>query len=81
MARKCAFTGSGPNTANNRSHSNIKTKRRQLPNLQYRKLWWEEGGTFVSVRLSTRAMRTIDRKGLGPYAAEVGLDLSRYVAG
>lgn len=79
MARKCVFTGKRPNVANNRSHSNIKTKRRQLPNLQHRKLWWEEGSAFVSVRLSTRAMRTIDRKGLQAFAEESGLDLSQYV--
>jgi len=78
MARKCAFTGKRPNVANNVSHSNRKSKKRQLPNLQTRRLWWEEGGRFVRIRLSTRALRTIDKKGLDAYAREVGLDLGRY---
>jgi len=78
MARKCMFTGKRPNVANNVSHSNIKTKKRQLPNLQWRKLWWSEGDTWVRLRLSTRALRTIDKKGLGAFAAEQGIDLSSY---
>ncbi len=77
MSRKCSFTGKRPNVANHVSHSNIKTKKRQLPNLHWRRLWWEEGNRFVRVRLSTRAMRTIDRKGLGVFAAESGLDLGK----
>jgi len=77
MARKCTFTGKRPNVANRVSHSNIKTKKRQLPNLQYRNLWWEEGNRYVRVRVSTRALRTIDKKGLGAFAKEQGIDLAR----
>jgi large subunit ribosomal protein L28 len=77
MARKCVFTGKRPNVANKISHSNRKSKTRQAPNLQKKRLWWEEGNCFIQVRLSTRAMRTIDRKGLQAFADEVGLDLSR----
>ena len=77
MARKCVFTGKRPNVANKISHSNRKSKTRQAPNLQKKRLWWEEGNRFIQVRLSTRAMRTIDRKGLQAFADEVGLDLSR----
>ena len=78
MARKCVFTGKRPNVANKVSHSNIKTKTRQFPNVQWKRLWWDEGGRYVRVKLSTRALRTIDRKGLQSYANEVGLDLSNY---
>ena len=78
MARKCIFTGKRPNTANKVSHSNRKSKKRQFPNLQYKRLWWTEGGRFVRVRLSTRAMRTIDRKGLQVFANECGVDLSKF---
>jgi len=78
MARKCAFTGKRPNTANQVSHSHRKSKKRQLPNIQVKRLWWNEGDTFVKLKLSTRAMRTIDMRGLQEYADEVGLDLSRY---
>lgn len=78
MARKCMFTGKRPNVANKVSHSNIKTKKRQLPNLQKKKFWWEEGGRFVTLRISTRAMRTITKKGLGVFAKEKGIDLNQH---
>jgi large subunit ribosomal protein L28 len=78
MARKCIFTGKRPNVANLVSHSNIKTKSRQIPNLQVKRLWWNEGGRFVTVRLSTRAMRTIDKLGLDVFARQSGVDLTRY---
>ncbi len=76
MARKCIFTGKRPNVANNRSHSNIQTKRRQIPNLQVKRLWWTEGNRFIIVRLTTRAMRSIDKLGLQVYADKAGVDLS-----
>ncbi|MCB9685204.1 MAG: 50S ribosomal protein L28 [Alphaproteobacteria bacterium] len=78
MARRCVLTGKRPNVANRVSHSNIKTLRRQLPNLQAKRLWWEAGQRFVRIRLSTSAMRTIDRKGLDAYATELGIDLSKF---
>lgn len=78
MARKCVFTGKRPNVANKVSHSNRKSKKRQLPNLQAKRLWWEEGARFVRIRLSTSAMRTLNRKGLQAYADEVGIDLNAY---
>lgn len=78
MSRRCVFTGKRPNVANKISHSNRKTKRRQFPNLQYRKIWWDEGGRYVNVRVSTRALRTIDRKGLAAFAKENGVDLSQF---
>jgi len=78
MARKCIFTGKKPNVGNKVSHSHRKSKKRQLPNLQQKRLWWAEGERFVRVRISVRAMRTIDRKGLQAYADDVGLDLSAY---
>jgi large subunit ribosomal protein L28 len=72
------LTGKRPNVANSVSHSHRKTKRRQFPNLQSRRVWWEEGNCYVLLRISTRAMRTIDKKGLGPFAAEMGLDLAKH---
>jgi large subunit ribosomal protein L28 len=78
MARKCLFTGSRPNVANRVSHSNIKTKTRQLPNVQKRRFWWTEGGKWIVLKVSARAMRTIDKKGLQTFADEVGVDLSRF---
>lgn len=78
MSRKCIFTGKKPLVAHHVSHSNIKTKKRQLPNLQKRRFWWAEGNRFVTLRLSTRAMRSIDKKGLDAYAAECGVDLAQF---
>jgi large subunit ribosomal protein L28 len=78
MARKCIFTGKRPNVANKVSHSNIKTKKRQLPNVHTRRIWWPEGERFIRIKLSTRALRTLRRKGLQSYAAEVGIDLNKY---
>lgn len=78
MARKCIFTGKRPNVANGVSHSNIKTKRRQLPNLQKRRFWWAEGNRFVTLKISTRAMRTIDKLGLDVYARQCGVDLAAF---
>ena len=78
MARKCMFTGKRPNAANKVSHSNRKTKKRQLPNIQAKRLWWAEGNSFVRMRLSTTALRTIDKKGLQAFADEAGVDLARF---
>jgi large subunit ribosomal protein L28 len=63
MSRKCELTGVGPTTGNLVSHSNIKTKTRWLPNLQDRKYFLPELGQVLSIRLSTRAIRTIDKQG------------------
>ncbi len=75
MARRCDLTGKQPNTANTVSHSNIKTKRRQFPNLQMRRIWWEEECKFVRLRLSTRALRTLRTKTLGQFLRDEGLEL------
>ena len=63
MARVCEITGKKPAVANNVSHANNKTKRRQLPNLQKKSMLSEILGVMVSLRLSTKAMRTIDKFG------------------
>ena len=78
MARVCTFSGKRPNVANKVSHSNRKSKKRQLPNLQKKRLWWATGDRFITIKVSTSALRTIDKKGLEAYAAETGVDLSRY---
>ena len=73
MARRCDLTGKRPNIANKVSHSNIKTKKRQLPNLQMRRVWYAEETRFVTLKLSTRALRTLRRKTLGEFLREEGL--------
>lgn len=64
MAKKCRITGKGPLVGNNVSHANNKTKRRYLPNLQYKRFWLEDEKRFVRLRVSTRGMRIIDKHGI-----------------
>ncbi|MDH3196768.1 MAG: 50S ribosomal protein L28 [Candidatus Krumholzibacteria bacterium] len=75
MSRKCKLTGKGPMVANHVSHANNRTKRRQLPNLQYKRLYVQELGRFVRLRLSARALRTVNRRGLLAFLRERGLNL------
>ena len=78
MARRCVLTGKRPNVANKVSHSNIKSKKRQIPNLQVKRLWWVEGDRYVQLKLSTAALRTVSKKGLQVFAEECGVDLNKY---
>jgi len=64
MARVCQVTGKAPMVGNNVSHANNKTKRRFLPNLQRRRFWVESENKWVSLRLTTNALRTIDKNGI-----------------
>ena len=64
MAKKCPVTGKGPMVGNNVSHANNKTKRRYLPNLQYKRFWLEDEKRFVRIRVSTRGIRIIDKYGI-----------------
>ncbi len=63
MSRRCEFTGKGVLTGNNVSHANNKTRRRFLPNLQRASLVSDLLGETVRVRLSTRALRTVEKNG------------------
>jgi large subunit ribosomal protein L28 len=71
MARKCVVTGKKPMTGNHVSHANNKTRRRFLPNLQTHRIWVESENRFIKLRLSTRALRTIDKKGIDVVLAEL----------
>jgi len=64
MARVCQLTGKVPVTGNKVSHSNIKTKRRFLPNLQTKRFYLAEEGKWVTLKLSTEGIRTINKRGL-----------------
>jgi large subunit ribosomal protein L28 len=55
----------------------VRTKKLQQVNLQERRLWWAEGQRFVKLRVSTRALKTIQKKGLGAYARELGVNLAK----
>ncbi len=63
MARRCQLTGKGVQSGNNVSHANNKTRRRFLPNLQKKRIWIPEEGRYVTLKISTRALRTLDKKG------------------
>ncbi len=63
MARRCEFTGRGVQAGNNVSHANNRTRRRFLPNLQRASLLSDVLGETVQVRLCTRAIRTVEKRG------------------
>jgi large subunit ribosomal protein L28 len=64
MARVCQVTGKGPMVGNKVSHANNRTKRRFLPNLQYRRFWVESENRFVRLRVSNAGLRVIDKNGI-----------------
>jgi large subunit ribosomal protein L28 len=64
MARVCQVTGKRPISGNKVSHSNIKTKRRFLPNLQTKRFFLAEEDRWVTLKLSSDAIRTINKNGL-----------------
>ena len=64
MARVCQVTGKRPVTGNNVSHAKNRTKRRFLPNLHQHRFWLESEKRFVTLRVSSKGMRIIDKKGI-----------------
>ena len=64
MARVCELTGKRPITGNKVSHSNIKTKRRFLPNLQTKRYFLAEEDKWVTIKISSEGIRTINKNGL-----------------
>jgi large subunit ribosomal protein L28 len=71
MARVCQITGKKPMVGNNVSHANNRTKRRFLPNLQYRRFWVESEKRWISLRISNAGLRLIDKKGIDVVLAEL----------
>ena len=71
MARVCQVTGKGPMVGNNVSHANNRTKRRFLPNLQYRRFWVESENRWVRLRISCAALRLIDKVGIDKIVADL----------
>ncbi len=64
MSQRCQVTGKGPQTGMNVSHSHIRTKKRSLPNLHYKRFWVPSEKRFVRLRLSAHGMRIIDKRGI-----------------
>jgi len=71
MARVCQVTGKKPITGNKVSHSNIKTKRRFLPNLQTKRYFLAEEDKWITLKVSTEAIRTINKNGLKAVVKEL----------
>ncbi len=64
MSRVCQVTGKRPLSGNNVSHAHNKTRRRFLPNLQTRRFWVESESRWVKLRVSSKGLRIIDKKGI-----------------
>mgnify|MGYP003307545999 FL=1 len=71
MSKVCQVTGKRPITGNNVSHAKNRTKRRFLPNLHRHRFWLESEKRFVSLRVSSKGMRIIDKKGIETIIAEL----------
>ena len=71
MARVCQVTGKRPITGNSVSHSNIKTKRRFLPNLQTKRFYFVEEDRWITMKVSSEAIRTINKNGLANVIKEM----------
>ena len=71
MARVCQVTGKAPQVGNNVSHANNKTKRRFNPNIRNKRIWVDSEKRFITLRVSTRGLKTIDKKGIDAVLAEM----------
>ena len=76
MSRVCKLTGKWPLRGNRVSKSNIKTNRFQYPNLQRKKIFIPELNKSVTIKLSVKAMKIVDKLGLMPYIKKQGLSLA-----
>ena len=77
MAKVCQITGKRTVSGNNVSHANNKTKRKFYPNLQSKKLFLEEEGIWVNLKVSTHALRIINKLGLSQALRKKGLEIIR----
>jgi len=71
MSRVCQVTGKRPKTGNTVSHANNRKRRRFLPNLHTHRFWLENEKRFVTLRVSTRGLRTIEKRGVDVVVAEL----------
>tara|TARA_B100001121_G_scaffold223639_1_gene196834 strand:+ start:77 stop:313 length:237 start_codon:yes stop_codon:yes gene_type:complete len=78
MSRVCELTGAKANNGMAVSHSHIRTKKLQQVNLQKRRLWWQEGNKWITLRISTKALKSIQKVGLNKYAKSHGVDLRKF---
>ncbi|MEY4761490.1 MAG: hypothetical protein RLZZ200_1346 [Pseudomonadota bacterium] len=71
MSRVCEVTGKKPSVGNTVSHANNKKRRRFLPNLHVQRFWLEDEKRWVRLRVSTQAMRTIEKNGIDVVVAKL----------
>jgi large subunit ribosomal protein L28 len=71
MSRVCDITGKKPTVGNRVSHANNKKRRRFLPNLHVQRFWLEDEKRWVSLRISTNGLRTIEKKGIDAVIADL----------
>jgi len=71
MSRVCQVTGKRPMSGNNVSHAKNRTRRRFLPNLHIHRFWVESEQRYVRLRLSSKGMRIIDKKGIDTVLGEM----------
>lgn len=78
MARHCQLTGKKANNGFSVSHSHRRTHRLQEANLQWKRIWWPQGNRFVKLHISTKALKTLNVKGIQAFAKEAGIDLNKF---
>ena len=71
MSKICQVTGKRPQSGNNVSHANNRTRRRFLPNLQSKRFWLESEKRWVRLRISTKGMRIVDKHGIYKVVADL----------
>ena len=71
MSKVCQVTGKRPQTGNNVSHAHNKTRRRFLPNLQYKRFWVDSEKRYVRLRVSHKGLRIIDKHGIDKVLADM----------
>ena len=77
MSRKCQLTGKKANNGYAVSHSHRRTKRLQHANIQSKRVWWPQGKRWVRLNLSTKAIKTLQSKGIEAMAKEAGINLNK----
>ncbi len=77
MSRKCSLTGKKANNAYAVSHSHRRTKKLQEVNLQNKRIWWPQGNRWITLKLSTKAIKTLKSKGIEAMAKDAGINLNK----
>ena len=78
MSKVCQVTGKRPQSGNNVSHAHNKTRRRFLPNLQYKRFWVESEKRYVRLRVSHKGLRIIDKHGIDKVLADMRAQGQRF---